>query len=52
MQEDVISQFNGTEPDYKEDINIYDEEAVELIQRLGLDIDEKELLDDGEISLI
>ena len=50
--QDVINQFNGTESDYKEDINIYDEEAAELIQRLDLDIDENELLNDEKTSNI
>ena len=50
--QNVINQFNGTESDYKEDINIYDEEAAELIQCLGLDIDENELLNDEKIPNI
>ena len=53
IMQDVINQFNGTESDHKEDISIiYDKEAAELIQRLGLniDIDENELLNDEEIS--
>ena len=48
----VINQFNGTEPDYKEDINIYDEEAAEPIQRLGMDIDDNEILNDKKIPNI
>ena len=42
----VINQFDGTESDYKEDINIDDKEAAELIQHLGMDIDGNELLND------
>ena len=41
--QNVINQFDGTEADYKEDINIYDKEAAELIQRLGMDLDDNEI---------
>ena len=47
--QNVINQFDGTESDYKEDINIYDKEAAELIQRLGMDIDDNELFNAEKI---
>ena len=50
--QNVINQFDGTEPDYKEDINIDDKEAAELIQHLGMDMDGNELLNDEKISSI
>ena len=46
--QNVINQFDGTESDYKEDINIYDKEAAELIQGLGMDIDDDELFNAEE----
>ena len=50
--QNVINQFDGTESDYKEDIDIYDKEAAELIQRLGMDIDDDELFSAENISNI
>ena len=41
--QNVINQFDGTEADYKDDINIHDKEAAELIQRLGMDLDDNEI---------
>ena len=41
--QNVINQFDGTEADCKEDINIYDKEAAELILRLGMDLDDNEI---------
>ena len=37
--QNVINQLDGTESDTKDDINIDDREAAELIQRLGMDLD-------------
>ena len=50
--QNVINQFDGTESDTREDIIIYDKEAAELIQRLGMDIDDNEILNDEKISNI
>ena len=47
--QNVINQFDGTEPDTQGDINIYDKEAAELIQRLGMDLDDNELFNAEEI---
>jgi hypothetical protein len=47
--QNVINQFDGTESDYKEDINIYDKEAAELIQRLGMDLDDNEIFNAEKI---
>ena len=47
--QNVINQFDGTESDYKDDINIYDKEAAELIQRLGMDLDDNEIFNAEKI---
>jgi hypothetical protein len=47
--QNVINQFDGTESAYKEDINIYDKEAAELIQRLGMDLDDNEIFNAEKI---
>ena len=47
--QNVINQFDGTESDTKNDINIYDKEVAELIQCLGMDLDDNELFNAEEI---
>ena len=47
--QNVINQFDGAESDTMYDINIYDKEAAELIQRLGMDLDDNEIFNAEKI---